>query len=40
VGWATLGTVASLAGVAVLLAAFLAVQARASSPMMPLGSSA
>jgi EmrB/QacA subfamily drug resistance transporter len=37
VGWGTFRTVGSLAGVAVLLASFLAVEARATSPMMPLG---
>jgi Major Facilitator Superfamily len=36
VGWGATRTVASLAGVAVLLAAFLVIESRAASPMMPL----
>jgi EmrB/QacA subfamily drug resistance transporter len=35
VGWGTARTVASLAGVAVLLAAFLVIESRVGSPMMP-----
>lgn len=36
VGWGTVRTLGSLAGVAVLLAAFLVIEARVASPMMPL----
>jgi EmrB/QacA subfamily drug resistance transporter len=36
VGWATFRTVGGLMGVALLLAAFVAVEAHASAPMMPL----
>jgi EmrB/QacA subfamily drug resistance transporter len=36
VGWATARTIASLAGVALLVSAFLVIEARVSSPMMPL----
>jgi EmrB/QacA subfamily drug resistance transporter len=35
VGWGTARTIGSLGGVAVLLAAFLAIESRVSSPMMP-----
>jgi len=36
VGWATVRTIGGLAGVFVLLASFLAIEAHASDPMMPL----
>jgi EmrB/QacA subfamily drug resistance transporter len=36
VGWSTAGTVGGLAGAAVLLAAFLAVETRAEAPLLPL----
>jgi len=36
-GWGTVRTIGSLAGVAVLLGAFLAIEARVRQPMMPLG---
>lgn len=36
VGWGTFRTLGSLAGVVVLLTAFLAIEAKSSSPMMPL----
>ncbi|WP_436777353.1 MFS transporter [Yinghuangia sp. YIM S09857] len=36
VGWATVRTLGSLAGVVVLLAAFLAIESRSASPIMPL----
>jgi predicted MFS family arabinose efflux permease len=36
VGWGTVRTIGSLAGVAVLLAAFLVIETRVASPMMPL----
>jgi EmrB/QacA subfamily drug resistance transporter len=37
IGWNTVRTVGGLVGVAALLAAFLAIEARVTSPMMPLG---
>jgi predicted MFS family arabinose efflux permease len=36
VGWATIRTIGGLVGVAVLLAAFVTIEARARAPMMPL----
>ncbi|MFL5910600.1 MAG: MFS transporter [Gaiellaceae bacterium] len=36
VGWATLRTIGSLAGVAVLLAAFIVIELRATAPLVPL----